>query len=76
MNHVDYTKKDVCPMKAPAHKIHIEKSKPSRKSKNTPVVNHPEKENVSPATAKATQDGKIPPKNGKNKYVYSALSYL
>lgn len=65
MKPIDQTKKDVHPVKAPTPKVPIEKSRPSSQSKNTPVANHPEKENGSPTAMKATQDGKLQPKNGK-----------
>ena len=65
MKLVDQTKKDTHPVKAPAPKVLVEKSSCGGQSKNTPVANHPKKENASPTTMKATQDGKPPPKNGK-----------
>jgi len=52
-------------VKAPTPKVLIEKSRPSGQSKNTLVSNHLEKENASPTATKDTQDGRIPPKNGK-----------
>ena len=65
MKPVDQTKKYICPVKEPAPKVHVEKSRPGGQSKNTPIANHQEKENASPTIMKDTQDGKIPPKKGK-----------
>ncbi len=65
MKHIDQTKKDVHPLKAYTPKVPIEKGRPSGESKNTPVANYPEKENTSPSATKATQNGKLPPKNDK-----------
>jgi len=65
MKPVDQTKKDVHPLKASAPKVPIEKGRPSGESKNNLVANYPEKENTSSTAMKATQNGKLPPKNGK-----------
>jgi len=46
-------------------RVPIKKSRPGSQSKNTSVASHPKKENASPIAMKATQDGKLPLKNGK-----------
>ena len=65
MNPIDQTKKDVHPLKASAPKVPVEKGRLSGDSKSTPVANYLEKDNASPTATMATQNGKLPPKNGK-----------
>lgn len=61
-------------MKASAPKVTAKGNKRSGGSKNTTVVNYPEKENASPNATKATHNGKFPPKN--DKIGMFALPYL
>ena len=65
MKPAEPTKKDVRPVKTHAPNCLVEKSRPNGQSKNARVANHLEKENASSTAMKATQDGKLPPKNGK-----------
>lgn len=60
MKLVDQTKKDVHPLKVSTPKVLVERNKLSGDSKNTPVANHPEKENTSPTALKETQNGTLP----------------
>ena len=65
MKPVDQTKKDDHPLRASAAKAPVEKGRPSGDSKSTLVVNYPQKDNTSLTAMEATQNGKLPLKNGK-----------
>lgn len=67
MKPIDQTKKYVHPLKASTPKFPVEKGRPSGDSKSIPVANYPQKDNTSLTAMKVTQNGKLPPKNGKNR---------
>lgn len=67
-------------MKESSPRFPIKKSRPGSKSKNSPIASHLEKENASPTTTKATQDGKLTPKNGETSmftlpYIFYNMDY-
>jgi len=52
-------------VKASTPRVPVKNSRPSGQPKNAPIASHPKKENASPTATKATQDDKLPYKNGK-----------